>query len=108
MAAVHIVSGLPGGAPLGACVSLRPSHGGNAPQDGPSPHIVNLSSFYTMFNESMNTTILYYIPDTMYSSNLEILASYQLLQLSMLHNSVSYFRGNRSGETFLMCSEVFS
>ena len=70
VAAVHIVSGFPNGAPLGACVSLTPSHGGN-PQNEPSPHIVNLSSFDGMFNESMNTTTLYYIPDTTYSSKLE-------------------------------------
>ena len=89
VAAVHIVSGFPGGAPLGACVSLTPSHGGNAPQNGLSPHIVNLSSFDAMFNESMNTTTLYYIPDTTYSSKLESLASYQRLQLSMLHNTVT-------------------
>ena len=89
VAAVHIVSGLPGGAPLGACVSLTPSHGGNAPQNAPSPHIVNLSSFDAMFNESTNITTLYYIPDTMYPSKLESLASYQFLQLSVLHNSVT-------------------
>lgn len=70
VAAVHIVSGFPTGAPGGACISLTPNHGGNQPQGFPSPHIVNLSSFDSMFNESTNTTTLYYTPGTTYSSKL--------------------------------------
>ena len=70
--AVHTVSGLPGGAPLGACVPLSPSHGANVAQPPPSPHIVDLSNFDSMFNESSNTTTYYYTPTTMYSSMLPV------------------------------------
>ena len=64
--AVHTVSGFSRGAPLQACVTLTPQHG--AAQNTPSPHIVDLSDFDSMFNESLNTTTLYYTPNTMYSS----------------------------------------
>ena len=70
VAAVHSVSGLSGGAPLQACATLTPQHGGNLPQVTASPHIVNLSDFDSMFNETLNAMILYYIPDTLYSSML--------------------------------------
>ena len=76
VAAVHTVSGLSGGAPLQACGTLTPQHGGNVPQVTTSPHIVNLSDFDSMFNETLNATLLYYIPDTLYSSML--LATYIL------------------------------
>ena len=66
--AIHTVNGRSGGAPGSACISLRPQHSTNLPQNVPSPHIVNLSSFDSMSNESMNATALYYTPDTMYSS----------------------------------------
>ena len=67
VAAVHTVSGRSGGAPASACASLTPQHTGNA-QVTPSPHIVNLSNFDSMFNATSNTTTLYYTPDTLYSS----------------------------------------
>lgn len=70
VAVVHTVKGLSGGAPLQACGTLTPQHGGNVPQITPSPHIVNLSDFDSMFNETLNGTLLYYIPDTLYSSML--------------------------------------
>ena len=66
--AVHTVSGLSSGAPLQACITLTPQHGGNVAQVTPSPHIIDLSNFGSMFNESMNATSLYYIPNTLYSS----------------------------------------
>ena len=68
VAAVHTVSGRSGGAPSTACVTLMPQHSGNVAQVTPSPHIVNLSSFDSMFNATSNTTTLYYTPDTLYSS----------------------------------------
>ena len=64
----HTVSGRSGGAPNQACITLAPQHSGNAPQVTASPHIVNLSNFDAMFNETLNTTFLYYTPDTLYSS----------------------------------------
>ena len=68
VAAVHTVSGRSGGAPGSACVSLTPQHSDNLPQVTPSPHIVNLSNFDSMFNATSNTTTLYYTPDTLYTS----------------------------------------
>ena len=75
-AALHTVSGLRSGAPLQACISLTPSHGGNAAQAGQSPHIVDLTDFDSMFNESSNTTTLYYTPNTLYSSMLPSIYPY--------------------------------
>ncbi|XP_065899957.1 putative defense protein [Dysidea avara] len=69
VAAVHRVSSRSGGAPLDACVTLTPQHGGNLPQMTPSPHVVDLSDFNITEDEDGNLTI-YYTPDTMYAITL--------------------------------------
>ena len=58
VAAVHTVNGLSSGAPISACGSLMSQNLGNAPQITPSPHIVNLSNFDSMFNAISNMTTL--------------------------------------------------
>ena len=68
VAAVHTVNGLPSGAPISSCAPLMPQHFGNAPQITPSPHVVDLSNFDSVYNETSNTTTLYYTPDTLYCS----------------------------------------
>ena len=68
VATVHTVNGRSSGAPLQACLTLMPQHGSASSQATPSPHIVNLSNFDSTFNETLNTTLFYYFPDTMYSS----------------------------------------
>ena len=66
VAALHSVNARSGGAPLQACDNLMPQHSGNPSQTTPSPHIVNLTGFDSMFNETLNTTFYYYTPDTLY------------------------------------------
>ena len=71
VAAVHIVSGVPTGAPRAACMPLAPQHGSNAPQATPSPHIVDLSAFNVTFDEDTDEIVsIYYDPDVVYSSEL--------------------------------------
>lgn len=66
VAVLHAVNARSGGAPIQACVTLMPQHSGNPSQTTPSPHIVNLSGFDSMFNETLNTNFYYYTPDTLY------------------------------------------
>ena len=83
MAAVHRVSSRSGGAPLDACVTLTPQHGGNLPQMTPSPHVVDLSDFNITEDEDGNLTI-YYTPDTMYASKFGCILNTSCIAMAFL------------------------
>ena len=68
VAAVHIVSGRSGGAPLPVCSTLTPQHGNNVAQNTPSPHVVDLTDFNFTMDEDTDDVTFYYLPDTMYTS----------------------------------------
>lgn len=97
VAAVHIVSSFPGGAPLEACVSLTPQHRSNSPQTTPSPHIVDLSDFNVTFDEDTGEIVsIYYNPDVMYTSELNCVENNSITALTV---SVifSHSAGDRRG-----------
>ena len=83
VAAVHIVSSLPGGAPPMACISLMPQHGSNA-QTTPSPHIVDLSDFNVTFDEDTDEIVsIYYNPGVMYASELNCVENNSITALTV-------------------------
>lgn len=86
-----MVSGLPGGAPLGACVTLMPQHNSIAPQQTPSPHVVDLSDF-NVTQDDDGETVVYYMPDTLYDGRLSVIvgALYITLALLVSHSSSNW------------------
>ena len=84
VAAVHIVSGVPTGAPRAACMSLAPQHGSNAPQTTLSPHIVDLSDFNVTLDEDTGEIVsIYYNPDVMYTSELNCVENNSITALTV-------------------------
>ena len=97
VAAVHIVSSLPGGAPRAACMSLAPQHGSNAPQPTLSPHIVDLSDFNVTFDEDTGEIVsIYYNPNAMYASELNCVENNSITALTV-SIIFSHSAGDRRG-----------